>query len=279
MATPDMSASRRSRRRTVSLAVTGVSLAALLYLEIAKPTFSADRVTQEMISMTLTRGIGALVFLLVLLTLGYRVTTLRPRPPRRAWLYALPALLVALNNVPWVGLFSGRVTIVGSAGQIAWFLGESLAIGLFEELAFRGVVFLMLTEKRHSTRRGLLAGLLLSSAVFGLLHLTNLLVGADPGAVFLQLGYSFAIGAMCAVVLLKTANIWICVLIHTVYDVGGNMVGRIATGRLWDTPTVVITAILGVATAVFYLLAFWRMDVGETARIWSGKVTPSNPTA
>lgn len=268
MATPETDNRRPHRRRTVSLILTGASVVALLYLEIARPAFSADPVTRDMINMTLTRGIGALVFFVTLLALAYRVTDPRLKPVGRAWLFCLPALLVAVNNIPWLGLLSGRVTITGSAGQIAWFLAESLAIGLFEELAFRGVVLLMLTEKRHASRADLLRGILLSSAIFGLVHLTNLLMGADPAAVLLQLGYSFLIGAMCAVVLFKTANIWLCVLIHAVYDVGGNMVGRVATGRLWDTPTVVITAILGVATAAFYILAFLRMDARETARIW-----------
>ncbi len=255
--------------RTVSLIVTGVSVAVLLYLEIVRPSFSANAVTDGLIQMTLTRAVGALVFFMVLLTLGYRVINPLPKPFGRALLFALPAFLVAVNNAPWLALASGDVAVTGTTGQIMWFLGESLAIGLFEELAFRGVVLLLLTEKRHATRGELFRGIILSSAAFALVHLTNLFLGADPGAVFLQLGYSFLIGAMCSVVLFKTANIWLCVLLHALYDVGGNMVGKIAAGRMWDTPTVIITAVLGVAVAVFYIVMFWRMDPKETERIWN----------
>jgi hypothetical protein len=61
------------------------------------------------------------------------------------------------------------------------------------------------------------------------------------------------------------------VVLHAVYDVGGHMVGRIATGKMWDTPTVVITAVLAVATALFYTIALWKMDPAETHRIFPAK--------
>lgn len=262
-------AKTKSPRRTVSLAVIGLSVVVLLWLEICKPVLSDDPVTQGLMAMTLTRGIGALVFFVLLLTLGYRVIHPFVKPVGRSLLWAVPALIVAVNNAPWLGLASGAITVTGTPEQIAWFLGESLAIGLFEELAFRGVVLLMIAERRHATRWDLLRAILLSSAIFAALHLTNLLSGSAPGAVLLQLGYSFLIGAMCAVVLFKTANIWLCVILHAVYDVGGNMVGKIATGQMWDTPTIVITAVLGVATAVFYIVAFLRMRPAETDRLWT----------
>ncbi len=261
-----MATSKRAGR-AVSLAIVGAAVLALLYMEVAKPTFSANPVTQGLITMTLTRSIGAVVFLVVLLTLGYRVVNPLAKPMGRALLFCMPAALVAINNAPLLGLAWGQVTVTGTAGQIGWFVAESLAIGLFEELAFRGVALLVITERRHATRMELFRGIVLSSAVFGLLHLTNLLT-SSPGAVFLQMGYSFLIGAMCAMVLFKTANIWLCVLLHAVYDVGGNMLGKIAEGRMWNTPTVVITAVLGVATAVFYVVAFLRMKPEEVKRIW-----------
>ena len=62
--------------------------------------------------------------------------------------------------------------------------------------------------------QGVILPVLIDAALFGLWHLTNLLVGADVGATLLQVGYSFLIGGMLSAVLLKTGNIWTGVFRH-----------------------------------------------------------------
>ena len=149
-----------------------------------------------------------------------------------------------------------------------WFAAECLAIGLFEEFAFRGVIFLMFAEKRHATRKGLFWSLMLSSAVFGGVHLVNILMGAGIGPTILQIGYSFLIGAMCAVVLLKTRNIWLCVVLHAIYDFCGTLMPTLGGGTWWDTPTVIFTAVLAVATAVYLVWQFFKLDPDEVGKIF-----------
>ena len=104
--------------------------------------------------------------------------------------------------------------------------------------------------------------------MFGVIHLINIVAGASPGAVILQIGYSFLIGAMCSVVLFKTANLWLCVLLHAVYDFCGMLVPTLGDGKWWDIPTVIFTVILALFTIVFYVLAFVRMDPKETRRLY-----------
>ena len=204
---------RRCISRRVSLAVICVAAPLLLYLEVAKPTLSSDPVLAPLINMTLTRLIGAAVFLVLLLGEGYRVLNPLQKPFLRSLLFTLPPFLVVVNNMPILSMLWGDAYVVYTA-PVYWvcFSLECLAIGLFEELAFRGVIFLMFAEKRHATRKGLFWSLILTSAVFGAVHLANVLLGAGIGGVILQIGYSFLIGAMCSVVLLKTRNIWLCVL-------------------------------------------------------------------
>ena len=76
---------------------------------------------------------------------------------------------------------------------------------------------------------------------------------------------------MCAVVLFKTGNLWLCVILHAVYDFSGNLMPTLGAGTWWDTPTVVFTVILAVFTTVFYVVAFLRMDPRETDRIYPSK--------
>ena len=87
---------------------------------------------------------------------------------------------------------------------------------------------------------------------------------SSPGAVFLQIGYSALIGAMCSVVLVKTANIWLCVLIHGIYNFAGAFVSRCGEGVLLDTFTVVFTVVVSIAVAVYMVVIFFT-DKGKTA--------------
>ena len=261
------------RRRYISrkdcLAIIFLSVPVLLWLEIGKPTLSDDPVLAPLMSMTLTRLIGAVVFLALLLHDGYRVLHPLQKPFWRGLLFTLPPFLVVVNNMPILSMIWGDAYLVHSApAYLLWFAAECLAIGLFEELAFRGVIFLMFAEKRCATRKGLFWSLILTSAVFGGVHLVNVLMGAGIGPTILQIGYSFLIGAMCSVVLLKTRNIWICVALHAVYDFCGTLMPTLGDGTWWDTPTVIFTAVLAVATAVYLVWQFFRLDLDRVGEIY-----------
>ncbi len=272
--TPETSASPQKQKkkdtpRRVALLVTLLGMIVLLYFELGKPTLSENEVLQRLMTMTITRMTGAAVFFAILVSLGYRVLNPIRKPFLKSLLFCIPAFLVVINNMPILALVWGNATLVHTEWYFfLWFGLECLAIGLFEEAAFRGVALLMLAEKRRSTTKGLFISILLSSAVFGVIHLANLLTGADPGAVILQIGYSFLIGAMCSVVLFKTANLWLCVLLHAVYDFGGHLVSTLGEGKLWDTPTVVLTAVLAVLTTVYMVVAFVRMKPSEVERLY-----------
>lgn len=263
---------RRDIPRTVARVLTLLGLLVLLYFELAKPVLSTDETLQRLYTMTATRGVGAVVFFAILVSLGYKVLNPVRKPLGKALLFCIPAALVVVNNMPILSMMRGDAYFVhGEPWYLLWFALECLAIGLFEEAAFRGVALLLIAEKRRTTPKGLFMSIVLSSAVFGVIHLANILAGASPGAVLLQIGYSFLIGAMCAVVLFKTGNLWLCVILHAVYDFSGNLMPTLGAGTWWDTPTVVFTVILAVFTTVFYVVAFLRMDPRETDRIYPSK--------
>lgn len=254
----------------ICYAVIAIGMAVLLWFEIGKPTLSDDPVLQPIITMTLTRAVGAAVFLCILLWRGYRVLNPLRRPFLKSLAFSLPAWMVVINNAPILSLAWGDAFLTYTApAYILWFCAECLSIGLFEELAFRGVILLSLAENRHATRFDLFRCILLTSAVFGAVHLANLFAGAGVGAVIRQIGYSFLIGAMCAVVLYKTANLWLCVLLHAVYDFAGDLVPSLGGGSWWDTPTVIFTVLLAVAVTVYFVAALWRMNPAALERIYA----------
>lgn len=258
----------RSWRRWLPFAAILLATPILLWLEYGKP-MTDDAILLPLVRMSLSRFVAAGVFLVILLSQRYYVLHPFRAPFGKSLLICLPAFAVVINNLPILSLLWGAAYIVyGAPVYWIWFALESLAIGLFEEITFRGVVLLRFAESRRSNHKGLLWSILLSSAVFGAMHAVNLLAGASPGAVLMQVGYSFLIGAMCAVVLFKTANLWLCVLLHAVYDFCGALLPTLGDGHWWDTPTVVFTAVLAVAVTVYMILLFARMDPREIDRIY-----------
>lgn len=260
---------RRYMPRKACLAIILVAVPILLWLELMKPTLTEDPVLAPLMSMTITRTIGAAVFLALLRYEGYHVLNPLQKPFLKSLLFTIPPFLVVVNNMPILSMIRGDAYLVHNAPvYMIWFAAECLAIGLFEEFAFRGVILLMLAEKRHTTRKGLFWSLILTSAVFGGVHLLNVLMGAGIGGVILQIGYSFLIGAMCSVVLLKTRNIWLCVILHAVYDFCGTLMPTLGDGTWWDTPTVIFTAVLAVATAVYLVWQFFRLELDRVGEIF-----------
>lgn len=230
----------------------------LLVLEIAPITYSEDATLNGMIDIILTRLVGCLAFLPLV---NKRFWGLVKKNRMRTLLFTLVPFCVVVNNFPFIGLISGNATLDSPPRYILIFALQALSIGLFEEFAFRGAIFPVILEKRRGSAKQIFIATVLSSALFGGVHLLNLFAGGSLPSVLLQVGYSFLIGGMCAIVLLHTRCIWICVFLHAVFDFGGLIVPTLGAGKIWDVATVTITAVIGVAALVFML-------------VWLSRVTP-----
>ena len=232
-----------------------------------------DAKSGELVNMIISRTLGGVAFLLLTISCKYRVLSLFKNTSGKAWLIALPAILVALNNLPFLSILSGEARVFGAWWQIGLLFLECMAVAFFEEMTFRSFVMLTVMEKRRASVKDIFVSIVISSAIFGLVHLINMFT-SSPIAVILQILYSFLIGAMCSVVLLYTRNIWICVLIHGLFNFMGDIIPSYGEGKIiWDhIPTIVITAILGVLAAIFYIAVFVKFRAEDTDLIYgSGK--------
>ncbi len=182
-------------------------------------------------------------------------------------LYLLPCLIVALNNMQWWALFSGKMQLVRSEGvDILLFSLSCLLTGLFEETVFRGVLFSLLASAFRKDRKGFLGTVVLSSAIFALLHLFN---GFSAG-VLLQVGYSFLTGGLFAFCLAKTKNILCCALTHGVYNFCGLLFDAqgLGSGVVFDIGTVVTMAIVSVAVGIFVVYKLWTYPEKERQALY-----------
>jgi len=255
---------KKQNKRNICLFCAIVGIILLLAYEFlkleGKLLNGIDDSTRYLVSMTMTRFVGGVIFLSMLINLGYSVLNPIKKPFWRSLLVTLPAFAVAINNFPFSQIIKGGAVIDAPVWEIALLLFECLCVAFFEEMAFRGVVFLGFVRRKPQSRLWIFWSVVLSSVVFGLIHLVNLYI-SDPVSVLMQIGYSALIGAMCSVVLIKTANLWLCVMLHGVFNFGGAVVQYCGRGEIWDTFTVVFTAVLAVVTTVYLVFVFLRTDL------------------
>lgn len=180
----------------------------------------------------------------------------RPKFRLLHFLWAIPCLAVAAVNFPFSALISGQA-VIERADLLPLYLMKCLGIALLEESFFRGLLVPLLQK------RGNLFAVLVSAALFAAMHLLNLIAG-NYGAVLLQVGYTFLLGCMFAVMLLFTGNVWLGVLVHFLFDVGGNIVTDLGSGPFQDAVFWGLTAAAGVLCAVHIAITFVRMKKSKT---------------
>lgn len=165
------------------------------------------------------------------------------------------ALIIAVNNFPLVTLFKGQVMVSANAGEWAEYLFFCLSVGFFEEIFFRGLIFLLLKRYFPDTKKGLFFALAASSLLFGAVHLINL-GSSSPGAVFMQIGYSTLIGLLMSVVLVFTESVIYPALLHTVYNIGGMLISNLGDGNIWTREQIICTAVVAVAGSAWIAFRF-----------------------
>lgn len=133
---------------------------------------------------------------------------LRPRPVALGWALGMLAVGVPTALLLVAGAF--RVTPAGAGSSLAGaasLLGVLAPAALFEELLVRGYPFLVLRESV-----GPLPALLLTSLVFGLLHLQN------PGATVGSTAAVTLAGIFLGGVLLATGSLWAAFSAHLAWN-------------------------------------------------------------
>ena len=125
-------------------------------------------------------------------------------------LMLLPFLVIhyAGSIVSWITLGTASVFIA---------LLRATAPGFGEEIMFRGLGVANYMRKIQSAGQ-IKVIFWLSSIVFGLIHLMNILAGGDPMAVIIQAIYATGVGMLFGAVYLRTGNLWPTILGHWSVD-------------------------------------------------------------
>lgn len=107
---------------------------------------------------------------------------------------------------------------VQASGYIFYFVAAMFLIGFNEELVFRGIILNLFLDRFGNSKKGILTATVLSSAIFGAVHLTNIFSGVSVGSAIVQSIQAALLGGLLAAIYLRSGNIWIVITAHALTD-------------------------------------------------------------
>lgn len=122
-------------------------------------------------------------------------------------LFCAPMIIVALSNLRY------GIHINYPWYQIVLISLKMFGVGFAEEILFRSFLIKAIINKSAT------AAILISSTAFGIIHIFNLLYGADVITTLAQVIYATALGLMFSMFFYKTNNILPCVICHSIINI------------------------------------------------------------
>lgn len=232
-----------------------------VFFEVKPISILEDGLANKLLCGFIARIGSSLVFGWMLYRYGgYRLMIFTREFPKHL-LWALPCFMVAFINFPVSALITGRAEVIRT-DLLGLYTLYVIGVALLEELIFRGVLFVIVSDYLRGKRYQYLLTALICSAVFSLFHLTNLFEGMSIGAVLLQCLYTFLIGGMLMITVIKTKNIWLCVLIHAIFDFGGLLIAQLGIGNPWDNVFWILTFVGGALCAGHVVYTLLKLEKG-----------------
>ncbi len=254
---------KKSLKEKCLLSGIAIGFLVMLGLELFRGRLTETFIWGSWFYDVLVRGTGGIVCLLLMAYCSLSGFLTYQKGWFRSLFPVLPCFLIAINNFPFLSCILGDARIGAGARPILLYAAVCLSVGFFEEAAFRGCVFTLFFIRRKRNVLNLFLSILLSSAVFGIVHLVNLFAGASVGSVLLQVSYSFLIGGLCSIILVKTRNLWHCILFHACYNFAGGLIPECGSGTIWTAPTVILTVVVSVIVAVYVIWMLFHIRKEE----------------
>ena len=148
------------------------------------------------------------------------------------------------------------------------FAGAAAAfgVGFFEESVFRGLLGNILGKRFGKDSKGVWTAVIVSSLLFGSVHLLNMRFGVPFLAAFIQAVGAFACGMLLCAVYYRGGNIWALMIMHALIDFGPLFEATFTTSGTTSAdvigninPLALVTQIPAVLIALF-LLRKSKMD-------------------
>ena len=190
------------------------------YMDLRKATW---------LYFTVYQALGAVAMIPLIKGAGIYKTAgfSRVRDWKKLWL-CWPSVVLAIL-AGWETL-SGKMAFNTSEPIvfILYFL-LNLAVGFYEEMIGRSFVLNLMLQKWGNTKSGIYRAVFVSSIIFGVIHLTTVVMGKRdliPGIG--QVFYTFIFGVFFAACFIRYQSIWPTIFLHAFFDLCGSSGGLTA---------------------------------------------------
>ncbi|MDL2246383.1 CPBP family intramembrane metalloprotease [Methanobrevibacter sp. OttesenSCG-928-K11] len=92
-----------------------------------------------------------------------------------------------------------------------------ISIGLWEETLCRGLFLTNMLKKWGNTKKGIIKSIVLSSMIFGILHIISAINGNLISSL-IQVAYASIMGILLAVIYIKTKSLWSAIILHIILN-------------------------------------------------------------
>ena len=161
--------------------------------------------------LALPIAVGATALLVFTSWVGWTREIFGPQPVAgRGWMWIAPVIVVLAIVAHLAGTDWDRWT----AREIAAMVVLGACVGLAEELATRGLVVKMLRDAGHGEQ----FVAIVSSLLFAVMHMVNLLQGMSLSTVVGTVVYTFGFGMCMYLTMRVTGTIWAAIVLHGLTD-------------------------------------------------------------
>ena len=146
------------------------------------------------------------------------------------------------------------------------------APGVLEEVVFRGIPlsnYMRCMPQKNEIRKGVW----ISGIVFGLMHATNVFLGANGFATAMQVLYATGFGILFGAVFIRTGTLLPCIIAHSLVDITAfTLVDLVENGGMLTEASVgsIVTVIIGAVYLAFGLWLLRDEKLQDTVQIWQG---------
>lgn len=186
---------------------------------------------------------------------GQRLFSAPPRWEKITQYLIHANLVVMIAFIFYNGLASSLVEFTKGGWELLlpsfW---ASATAGIGEEIWLRGLLFTAFLSLFVKQSQSLTKTALVTSVLFGLLHISNLMTGAEPMAVVQQVFYATCFGFSFAAIRVGYNNLWLPMLLHFLVDFHPTITEPVSQNSWGEL------LILFVPMATLALIALYRMD-------------------
>lgn len=196
-----------------SFVVALVVLAFYVIVGVLAAVVTDDAVVYQLVE-ALGRFAASCCFLYVLWRLGWSSAAGVTRTGAwQVWLLMLPVLAYEILSTTYAVF--GDVSFGFSDPELAGsVVVNNMTVGLIEEVACRGIILYAMMRLWGDSPRGIVKSVIVSSLLFGSLHLIHILLGKPVPLAAFQTLNAFLGGIFFSVIVLHARSIWPVVIYH-----------------------------------------------------------------